>query len=114
MVGLQSRKSGPAQSLRAWYSARRDAAPTSCRSVVFMAPLEILPAKSNRFAKNLQLERSLALPAAVFLRNSIDSRALHNRCTPGQGPGFYFQAWLLENRGRCIGHQAPTRAAEPN
>src|SRR6266404_7010070 len=104
MVGLQSGKSGPAQSLRAWYSPCRDAAPAPSRSVVFMAPLEILPAKSNRFAKNLQLERSLALSAAVLLRNSADSRALHNGCTAGQGPGFYFQAWLLENRGRCIGH----------
>ncbi len=70
---------------------------------MFMASLETLLAKSDRFAQELQFQRSLALSATVSLRNSIDSGALYYRPTPRRGTGFYFQARLLENRRRCIG-----------
>ena len=69
---------------------------------MFMAPLEILPAKSDRFAQTLQLERSLALPAALFLWNSTESGALYHRSDHRQRARFRFQVWVFEHRGRRI------------
>jgi hypothetical protein len=67
-----------------------------------MAALAILPAKPDRFAQDLQFERSLALSAALFFRNSIEPRALYHRPNRKQGTRICFQAWLLEHCGGCI------------
>jgi len=58
--------------------------------------LEILPANRIDLLKNLQLERSLALSAALFLRDPLKPRAAASPTQSEARTRIGLQAWLFE------------------
>src|SRR3954463_11773907 len=100
MVDLQSRQPGPFEGGGTRHATNDNASRQPDCPALLIAPLEVLPAEQNRPAQNVQLKRSLDLPATFLLRNSVEPRALHHRSNPQPKPSICFQARMFADRCR--------------